>query len=229
MDTARLSKIRRQLLGEQDGQDVTRLRVGIVTAVNTDGTCDVTISGTTVPGVPRLVEASVSIGSIVQMISYRGSLLIIGRAASGVQSNGLGIWARGQTQGSSSLTAGLVSVLVTNTVTFVKNRVYEIKTHGGVTNSNANSYADLRAYRAGPATLIGEFFRYPTPVANIVVNATGGGIYFSPAADVSGAVALYAAASTASGGAHQGASGTFRNIEVYDVGDISGYTGVTAW
>jgi len=229
MDTARLSKIKQDLLGKQDGQDVLRLRVGIVTVVNADGTCDVTVAGVTVPEVPRLQEASVSVGAIVQMLSYRGSLMIIGRAATGSQSAGLGIWARGQTQGSSSLTAGLASVLVTNTVTFVANRVYEVRTHGGVTNSNSNSYADLRAYRAGPATLLGEFFRYPTPVANIVVNATGSGIYFTPTADVSGAVALYAAASTASGGAHQGASGTYRNIEVYDVGDVTAYPGVTTW
>lgn len=229
MNTGQLSKIKRDLLGEQDGQDVLRLRVGVVSAVNADGTCDVVVAGATVPAVPRLQEATVSVGGIVQMLSYRGSLLIIGRAASTGRSAGLGLWARGQSTGSSSLTTTLASVLTTNTVTFVQNRVYEIRTHGGVTNSNANSYVDLRAYRAGPATLIGEFFRFPTPVANVVFNATGGGIYFTPSADVSGAVALYAAGSTASGAAHQGAAGTFRNIEVYDVGEANEFSGIATW
>lgn len=226
---AALSKIKKKLLPAIDGTDVLRLRTGVVSAVNSDGTCDVVISGATVAAVPRLMEASVAVSTVVQMLSYRGSLLIIGRSASGGQSAGLGLWARGQaTSNTGTITTSLTSLsLVTNTVTFVKNRVYEIKTHGGV-QSTATGYADLRAYRSAAATQIGEFFRYPITATGVAINATGSGLYFTTAANVSGAVALYGSFSAGNGN-HVGTAGTPRNIEAWDVGDASQFSGITTW
>lgn len=231
MDTARLSRIKKQLVGEKDGQDVLRLRTAVVSAVNSDGSVDIVLSGVTVAGVPRLGEAAVSVSSVVQVLSYRGSMLVIGTPANGGQSAGLGLWGRAQSgSATSTLTTSLAAVLTTNAMDLVKNRVYEVKTHGAVNSTSANAYLDLRAYRAAAATQIGEFFRFPAPVANVAFNATGGGLYFSPAANVSGAtVALYAAGSVVSAVTHLGTTSTPRNVEVYDVGDISQYTGVTAW
>lgn len=226
---ANLTKLRKKLIPPPDGQDVLRLRAGVVSAVNSDGTCDVVLAGATVPGVPRLQEASVAVSAVVQLLSYRGSLLIIGRSASGGQTAGLGLWARGQSTSASSgitSTTPVTTGLVTNTVTFVKNRVYECRTHGGVSNATANSYADLRPYR-NTGTQLGEWFRFPTP-SNAVFNASAGGIYFTPAANVSGAVALYAATSAGTL-THYGNSGTPRNIEVWDVGDASQFSGIATW
>lgn len=224
-----LSKIKKKLNPPMDGQDVLRLRVGVVTAVNGDGTCDVVLSGTTIEDVPRLQEASVQVGGVVQILSYRGSLLIIGRSATGGQTAGLGLWARGASTSQSSditSTTPVSTGLATNTVTFVKDRVYECRTHGGVTNITANTYADLRPFR-NTGTQLGEWYRFPTPVT-AVFNATAGGIYFTPTASVSGSVVLYAATSAGTLN-HYANGGTPRTIEVWDVGDISQFPGIPTW
>lgn len=225
------TKLLSKIIPARDGADVLTMRTGVVNAINSDGTADVVISGVVVPAVPRLAEASVAVGSVVQMIAYRGSLLIIGRSANGGQSLALGLWARGQNTASSGLQSTTLSgTIATNTVTFVKNRVYEVKTHGGVSSTTANAFLDLRAYRSGPATQIGEFFRFGAPTTGSVYNASGHGIYFTPTVDVVGGVSLYAAGSVASAVTHvAGAGGTPRNVEVYDVGDISQFPGITTW
>lgn len=215
------------------GDPGLELRVGVVDSLGTGSAVNVFLSGTLITNVPRLGDAAIQAGAVVQILSYRGSLLVLGQASIGTdgQSPGLGLWARGQaTFSSAALTTSLTSILATNTVTFIKNRVYEVKTHGGVSSSTANVYADLRPYRAGPATQLGEFYRFHCPVSSVAFNASASGFYFTVAANVSGAVALYGSASTAAVLTHIGtASGTPRNVEVYDVGDIAKFTGVAVW
>lgn len=80
---ASLSKIKKKLLPNTDGTDVLRLRSAVVAAIGADGTVDITLSGATVTGVPVLGGAVFAVGSVVQVASYRGSLLILG-AAGGV-------------------------------------------------------------------------------------------------------------------------------------------------
>jgi hypothetical protein len=70
----------KKLVPDEDGQDVLRLRVGVVSAIATDGTVDLTLNGVTVPDVPVLGGAYFAVASTVQVLSYRGSLLIIGAA-----------------------------------------------------------------------------------------------------------------------------------------------------
>lgn len=91
MNTAKLSKIKKQLMGEQDGQDVLRLRTGTITVVNANGTVDLTLDGVTVAGIRYLLSAGIAVGTIVQIASYRGSLLVIGSATGTSQSVG-GSW-----------------------------------------------------------------------------------------------------------------------------------------
>lgn len=216
------------------GDPGLQLRAGVVDALNLDGTVDVALSGAIVEDVPRLGEASIQVGAVVQILVYRGSMLILGQVALGTagQTAGLGLWARGQATGSSGLIGTTqVPLIPTNTVTFIKNRVYECRTHGGVQSSTAGLYLDLRAYRSAPvATQIGEFFRFPAPVISVAFNAGASGLYFTTAANVTGGVTLYGAASVAGAVTHVGtATGTPRNIEVYDVGDISQFTGIATW
>lgn len=238
MAITNLTKLKKKLIPEPDGQDVLRLRTGVVSVLNANGTADVVVAGATIPGVKRLVESSITVGAVVQILSYRGSLLIVGRVATGPQSGGLGLWARGQSTASATgIGSTLVSVLATNTVTFVKGRVYECKSHGGVRSPTSGTLADFRAYRTGPATQLGEFFRIPVTVGGTTpFNATLGGIYFTTAANVSGGVSLYMASSSSVSPAgnveHVAGSangGTPRNIEVYDVGDSSQYPGIITW
>lgn len=74
------TKLLKKINPQDDGQDVLRLRVGVVAAIASDGTVDVTINGVTVPDVPVLGGAYFAVASTVQILSYRGSLLIIGSA-----------------------------------------------------------------------------------------------------------------------------------------------------
>lgn len=65
-------------------EDPLRLRVATVTTVNANGTLDITMSsGVLVPGVPKLATAYAPAGAVVQVITLRGSLLVIGAVASG--------------------------------------------------------------------------------------------------------------------------------------------------
>lgn len=66
---------------EQDGASNLTMRVGTVDALNSDGTVDVIISGLVFPGIRKLSGAIFPVGAQVQIISYRGSLLIIGSVA----------------------------------------------------------------------------------------------------------------------------------------------------
>jgi hypothetical protein len=71
------TKLLAKLNPEPGGEDVLRLRTGKISAVNSDGTVDVAISGVVVPDVPRLASSVLSAASNVQVLSYRGSLLVI--------------------------------------------------------------------------------------------------------------------------------------------------------
>jgi hypothetical protein len=78
-----LTQIKKKILPPQDGQDDVKLRTATVSAVNSNGTVDLTMNGVSVPGVPRLNGALASVGAVVQVLSYRGSLLVIGTTSSG--------------------------------------------------------------------------------------------------------------------------------------------------
>jgi hypothetical protein len=73
------TKLSRKLIPPKDGEPVTHLRTGVVDAVNSDGTVNLMMSsGVIVPNVPKLASAYTPDGSVVQVISLRGSLLVLG-------------------------------------------------------------------------------------------------------------------------------------------------------
>lgn len=63
------------------GVDELRLRVGVVAALNSNGTVELTISETTVSSVPVLNGVPLFVGSVVQLLAYRGTMLILGTVA----------------------------------------------------------------------------------------------------------------------------------------------------
>jgi hypothetical protein len=84
------TKLVQKLTPPRDGEDTLRLRVGTVTTVNANGTLDITMSsGILVPGVPKLATAYAPAGAVVQMISFRGSLMVIGATGSGGAHGGM--------------------------------------------------------------------------------------------------------------------------------------------
>lgn len=124
-----LSKIKEKLNPTPDGQDVTRLRTGVVTAVNANGTVDITLSGVTMSGVPRLIGATVVVGQAVQIASYRGSLLVLGGVeSSATPSAGLGfVNGNGTNAGSAAVgTTETLLLSVTATRPYQPGRAYRI-------------------------------------------------------------------------------------------------------
>jgi len=77
------TKIKKKLVPPPDGQDDAKLRTATVSVVNTSGTLDITLNGTLITGVPRLAGAWAVVGSVVQVLSYRGSLLVLGVVSPG--------------------------------------------------------------------------------------------------------------------------------------------------
>lgn len=75
----------KKLTPDRDGEPHTHLRTGVVAAINSDGTLDITMSsGVLVPDVPKLDGVNPAVGAVVQMISFRGVLLVIGGVLGGV-------------------------------------------------------------------------------------------------------------------------------------------------
>lgn len=81
------TKLQRKLNPPPDGEDSVKLRTGVVSAANADGTVDLTMSGVTVPSVPVLDQArGLAVGANVQVLSVRGSLLVLGGSSRGSSS-----------------------------------------------------------------------------------------------------------------------------------------------
>lgn len=76
------TRLRKKLIPEPDGEPHIVMRTGTISQVNANGTVDLQMSdGTIVPGVSRLVGAYTPVGAVVQVLSFRGSLIVIGGTA----------------------------------------------------------------------------------------------------------------------------------------------------
>lgn len=78
------TKLSRKLIPPKDGEPATHLRTATVNVVNADGTLNLLMaSGVIVPNVPKLDSVYVAVNSVVQVISLRGSMLVIGGISRG--------------------------------------------------------------------------------------------------------------------------------------------------
>lgn len=107
------TKLRQKLAPEDQvgGDPGLQLRVAVIQAIASDGTVTITLAGTNIPGVSVLNSAVFAVGTVVQVLSYRGALLVLG--ASNVSSaqpvSLVGVPSSGTAPGTSfinSLTAG---------------------------------------------------------------------------------------------------------------------------
>lgn len=135
----------RKLTPERDGEPHTHLRTGVVDAVNSDGTLDIEMSGgIIVPDVPKLAGAYAPVNAVVQMISFRGSLLVIGAIAdtSGGQSSGR---INTAIRTSTSSTATTTEIQIDSvTAALVTGRTYKVVWDLPVTTSVATDVHFLR-------------------------------------------------------------------------------------
>lgn len=84
------TRLRKKLIPEPDGEPNLILRTATVDAVNANGTVDLTMSsGVLIPGVPRLAGAYAPVDAVVQVLSLRGSLLVLGAVNGGPALGGL--------------------------------------------------------------------------------------------------------------------------------------------
>jgi hypothetical protein len=87
------TKLLSKLSPQPGGEDVLRLRVGIVDSVNADGTLDVGVSGLVIPDISRLDGPPVAVDDVVQILSYRGSLFVLGPRATTAPATPTGVTA----------------------------------------------------------------------------------------------------------------------------------------
>lgn len=73
-----------RILPTPGAEDVLRMRTGVVDEVNSDGTVDVEVSGLVIPGLPVVDGVSVEDDDTVMLISFRGSLIVLGRARTAI-------------------------------------------------------------------------------------------------------------------------------------------------
>ena len=94
-----------KLIPTVDGEDKLRLRTGTVDAVNADGTLDIEMSdGLILPNVNKLVSAYAPAGAVVQIIVFRGALLVIGAVSTQADKPLYSTTYSGTTDGSGHLT-----------------------------------------------------------------------------------------------------------------------------
>jgi hypothetical protein len=226
-----LSQIKKKLTGPQDGQDVVRLRVGTVSAVNSDGTVDVTISGIVVPSVPRLQGAVVAVGAVVQLTSYRGSLMVLGLVATDdVATYGNEPFVRASaTSDSSAITSTEAVVLTLASRTYKSGRAYIIWAGGGQAYS-ANSAFSSWNVKKGTTTAGATVVSYPRQSNGAatttleqhlnlqqVFAVTGG-------SDVTTQMVLTLAANGANNATHKGSAVNPRHLTVLPAGRASAWS-----
>lgn len=78
------TKILKDIVPDSDGPGEVYRRKMVVAVVNGDNTVDLTSSGVTIPSVPVLAGAQLTVGSNVQVITERGALLVLGKVGAPV-------------------------------------------------------------------------------------------------------------------------------------------------
>jgi len=148
------TKLRKKLDPEPQigGDPGLRLRAGVVTAMNTvNGTATISMIGATISDVPVLNGSSLAVNAVVQVLSHRGGLLILGPVGYLGQSTGLGV-ITGDTAVADSAAIGVETII--NTVpstTYYVGRVYRVTVLGHVQVSVGPNRAALRIHKTNVA------------------------------------------------------------------------------
>lgn len=177
--SSNLTKLRKKLIPPPDGQDVAKLRAAVVAAYDTaDGTVDLTLNGATIPNVPVLSGAAFAVGTTVQVLSYRGSLLVIGASGVGAQP----VEATGSTTNGSTTSTSYTNTLTTTGI------------HGVAFIAPPSGKVQIIGRAAAGNTTVGQYAQLDWEVRN--GSTIGSGTLFRTANNNTAAVHL---SSTASG------------------------------
>jgi hypothetical protein len=144
-----LSKIKKKLNPEPDGQGLLRLQSATVSAIASDGTVDLLLNGATVTDVPVLGSARFISGQAVQVLSYRGALLVLGGSGKAVQPGPV-VATGGNTDTGSTTSTSFVTALTGATnnswgVAFIAppSGTVLVSVKAAASNATANDYALL--------------------------------------------------------------------------------------
>lgn len=221
------TRLIQKLVPEQDGEAGLTLRTATVDNVNADGTVDLEMSsGVIVPNVPRLDGARAYLGTVVQVLSLRGSLLVIGS----VGGDGPELFNSVEDITNSSFTslpAGTeLAVLFLPNKTYKANTAYRVVSYAqytvGTGSSVSTPLAVFRKTNAAGALLInpGRFLMQTTNGMGYVRE----GIFTVGSADVTAVIAMtISVPQTGETISQRGGVGAPRTIYVYRAGRASDY------
>jgi hypothetical protein len=218
------TRLLQKLDPQVDGEDVTRLRKGVVDAVNADGTVDLVISGIVIPGVPVLKSAVVSVDQVVQVLTSRGSLLVLGAVSAADEP-----YFVSATSASSNFTTSDATVLQINSVVFRAGRAYRAEFYGGWNDAaGAPTLFNPKIKKTNFSGTLWVDFGW-LPMVNGVANITGMGatglVRRTASTDLTADVVLTAVTNT--GTANMFANTTLlRWLEIRDIGRAAKYTNV---
>lgn len=175
-----LTKIKKKINPPMDGQDVLRLKVAtIVSRSSTTGATTILMDDTTITNVPSLGGVAYSVGTTVQVLSYRGSLMIIGgsnaASAQPVESTG------SATNGSTTSTTYVNTLTTTGVhgVAFIAppSGIVEIIGRASGGSSVVGQYAQLdHEVRQGGTVGSGTVYRATiNDTASVFMSSTSGG------------------------------------------------------
>jgi hypothetical protein len=139
------TRLRKKLIPEPDGEPHIVMRTGTISQVNANGTVDLLMSdGTIVPGVSRLANVAVWVGLVVQILSFRGSLLVLGSSAQSAAGASPGRVATTTRTADSSAVAGVETVSDSVTAYLVAGSRYRIRWTAAVNSTVSADTAFVR-------------------------------------------------------------------------------------
>jgi hypothetical protein len=146
------TKLLNKIVPMPDGEPPVTLRAMKVDSVNADGTLDLSVPGytsgdvtvppTVIPSVFRLSSAYVAAGDVVQILTHRGSMLVLGPVGGLVPGQRIASMTPRTTTPAAVTTAE--TVLDTVTADLVAGRTYKVSYRSGVLSSVAGDSAFIR-------------------------------------------------------------------------------------
>jgi hypothetical protein len=170
--TTDYTKLLQKLVPAPDGEPVLTLRVATVDSVNTDGTVDLELgSGVIVPNVPCLDTVSAAAGLVVQVLSARGSLLVIGGSSNG---GAKGFVVRSdRITATGPITATTETVIQTYTFIAAAGMQYEVEANQSSQTGTAGDAVTVRLRWATGATVTAAGTQLDSKVAGVARGGTG--------------------------------------------------------
>lgn len=113
-----ITKTLKNIVPEQDGPSDVNRRKMVVAAINGDDTVDLISSGVTVPSVPVLAGAFLTVGSNVQVITERGAMLVLGKVGAAIDPTPVAAFPSAYVTLSATLANGVVTDFTPATVPY---------------------------------------------------------------------------------------------------------------